>query len=486
MKKLRITKEQYSRIFENKLINESVLNEKDTFGLDKVVNDLIKYIYNDLPKFLKDKGLTDDEVIKKLKEDEIIIEKNGKFSISKSFKTKDNAKKALETAIKEMTNMSDEDEQLSEIDLSPWGYEQGSPVNVPDSTEPPMEEPIKGKKIGNFKLLAYHHDIAILSDDENNKFFFVFGHLVDNFNNSFDNNSFDDNIEDLYPKKNPLKTAKLGGSYFGKDNEIVEKAEQVAKLKGIGYGIEDFKAEIYDLVQLDKESIDAIKERYGLNSEILNALESNLNEAGVNWSDTYNKDLSRSNTDKKIGNEENQGILNSLKYTNLKAAEIAKRKEIERQEMLKKHLVKPEEELEEVTATVGSGIGFTGSNFFKPIKRQMENVYETAGGVPTYDAPAFQMKKNHTDFVNTKTDAKKETIYDGGTMVSFDGCTKLNNKPAGSGCSTGAVDGVVKYRKTKNSLISSSVNESKIFEEIAKKTGRTIEEVQLIIKKRNS
>ena len=175
-----------------------------------------------------------------------------------------------------------------------------------------------------------------------------------------------------------------------------------------------------------------------------------------------------------------------LKQIRDNAEKQAKQREIERQEMLKKHLVKPEEELEEVTGTVGSGIGFTGSNFLEPNKRQMENVYETAGGVPTYDAPAFQMKKNHTDFVNTKTDAKKETIYDGGTMVSFDGCTKLNNKPAGSGCSTGAVDGVVKYRKTKNSLISSSVNESKIFEEIAKKTGRTIEEVQLIIKKRNS
>ena len=40
MKKLRITKEQYSRIFENKLINESVLNEKDTFGLDYNNNDI--------------------------------------------------------------------------------------------------------------------------------------------------------------------------------------------------------------------------------------------------------------------------------------------------------------------------------------------------------------------------------------------------------------------------------------------------------------
>lgn len=440
MKKLRITKEQYSRIFENKLINESVLNEKDTFGLDKVVNDLIKYIYNDLPKFLKDKGLTDDEVIKKLKEDEIIIEKNGKFSISKSFKTKDNAKKALETAIKEMTNMSDEDEQLSEIDLSPWGYEAGSPVNVPDSTEPPMEEPIKGEKIGDFNFLVSNNvDEAILSDAKNNLFFFAFG---------------------SHSTPNP--------------KEIVEKAKEIAELKGIGYGIKDFKAEIYDLVQLDKESIDAIKEIYDLNENIVNT----LNEAGVIFNDDYS---------------ENPMPPDYLKLKQIRddAEKQAKQREIERQKMLKKHLVNPEEELEEVTGTAGTlGVGLTPklghqTNFLEPIRKEIHTVYETAGGVPTYDAPAFKMK-NNTDFVNTKTDAEKETIYKGGTMVSFDGCTKLNNKPAGSGCSTGAVDGVVKYRKTKNSLISSSVNESKIFEEIAKKTGRTIEEVQLIIKKRNS
>jgi len=437
IKKLRITKEQYSRIIENKLIQESAM-VSNQFNLDKVVNDLIKYIYNDLPKFLKDKGLTDNEVINKLKEDEIIIEKNGKFSISKSFKTKDNAKKALEKAIKELTNMSDEDEQLSEIDSS-WGYEQGSPVNVPDSTEPREEEPIKGVKKGDFKLLAFHHDIAILTSDGKDRFFFVCGPYITNA------------------------------------NEIVEEAEKVAKKNGIGYGVEDLKRQIYDLVELDDDSIDELKKTYGLEKNIVNALESNLTEGGVNWSDTYDK----SNTDEK------KYDLNKLEKIKQEAEKQAKQKEIERQEMLKKHLVKPEQELEEMTGTVGSGIGFTPA--LGHIKRQMENVYETAGGVPTYDAPAFRMKKNHTDFVDTKTDAEKETLYDGGTFVTFDDCTKLNNNKVAQngGCSTGAADGVVKYKKTKNSIISPSLKESKIIEEIARKTGKTIEEVQLIIKKSN-
>lgn len=452
IKKLRITKEQYSRIIENKLIQEFAM-VSNQFNLDKVVNDLIKYIYNDLPKFLKDKGLTDNEVINKLKEDEIIIEKNGKFSISKSFKTKDNAKKALEKAIKELTNMSDEDEQLSEIDLSQWGYEQGSPANEPDSIEPKEEESDKGMQKGPFKLLASHHDIAILTSDDKDRFFFVFG------------------------------------SYTANPNEIVEKAEEVAWLKGIGYGIEDFKTEKYDLVELDKESIDKLREIYALNKNIVNALESNLTEGGVNWSDTYDKDLSIPNTDKKRGDEENQNILNSLKDIKTKAAEREKLEAEKRKAMLAKHLVKPEQELDEITGTAGAlGSGSpVGTQFLGPIKREIENVYETAGGVPTYDAPAFQMKKNHTDFVDTKTDAEKETLYNGGTFVTFDDCTKLNNNKVAQnvGCSTGAADGVVKYKKTKNSIISPSLKESKIIEEIARKTGKTIEEVQLIIKKSN-
>jgi hypothetical protein len=64
-------------------------------------------------------------------------------------------------------------------------------------------------------------------------------------------------------------------------------------------------------------------------------------------------------------------------------------------------------------------------------------------------------------------------------MVDLDSCTKLNNnKSAQNGkCSTGAADGVVKTHKTNQSVISKSV-----YEEVAKRTGKTIEEVEKIIK----
>jgi hypothetical protein len=70
------------------------------------------------------------------------------------------------------------------------------------------------------------------------------------------------------------------------------------------------------------------------------------------------------------------------------------------------------------------------------------------------------------------------TQYPHGEIVDFDPCTKLNNnKSAQSGkCSQGAIDHVVKTHQTKDSVISKSM-----YEAIAKKTGRTIEDVKRII-----
>lgn len=74
--------------------------------------------------------------------------------------------------------------------------------------------------------------------------------------------------------------------------------------------------------------------------------------------------------------------------------------------------------------------------------------------------------------------AAHKTQYPKGEIVDFDPCTKLNNnKSAQKGkCSQGAVDGVVKTHTTPQSVISKTV-----YEEVAKRTGRTISEVKKII-----
>jgi hypothetical protein len=60
-----------------------------------------------------------------------------------------------------------------------------------------------------------------------------------------------------------------------------------------------------------------------------------------------------------------------------------------------------------------------------------------------------------------KTKAQTNTQYADGAFVEFNDCTKLNNKPAGTGCSQGAVDKVIKLKKTKGNISAPSLSEGK-------------------------
>ena len=52
-----------------------------------------------------------------------------------------------------------------------------------------------------------------------------------------------------------------------------------------------------------------------------------------------------------------------------------------------------------------------------------------------------------------------ETTWHGGAFVEFDDCTKLNNntEALNGGCSTGAVDGVVKFKETASNVTAPSL-----------------------------
>lgn len=108
----------------------------------------------------------------------------------------------------------------------------------------------------------------------------------------------------------------------------------------------------------------------------------------------------------------------------------------------------------------------------------------TAAGSPTGDPSSTTTGQYVQPRIWAKNEknwaGNKKTQYPGGEMVTFDPCTKLNNnKKAQQGkCSQGAVDKVIKTHKTKDSVISK--NES-IYEQVAAKTGRTIEEVKNLI-----
>lgn len=83
--------------------------------------------------------------------------------------------------------------------------------------------------------------------------------------------------------------------------------------------------------------------------------------------------------------------------------------------------------------------------------------------------------------INLSEDAQKDTQYPGGGFVEIDDCTKLNNNKVSQngGCSQGAIDNVVTTKSSSDSVVA----KENVYETIAKKTGKTIDEVKAIISK---
>ena len=99
------------------------------------------------------------------------------------------------------------------------------------------------------------------------------------------------------------------------------------------------------------------------------------------------------------------------------------------------------------------------NNWYNPASISEVTTTSSAGNFQ-YDANAFPNIKRDGTFVK-ESDAMSKTQYPNGSFVDFNDCVKLNNKPAGSGCSTGAVDNVVKLKKTSGNIISPSLSEGK-------------------------
>jgi len=132
------------------------------------------------------------------------------------------------------------------------------------------------------------------------------------------------------------------------------------------------------------------------------------------------------------------------------------------------------------------------SNFINHFSRHIgeaTTVTSVGGDSETfaYDAPVgdgskFWTAGNKMNKKSVKENAKVDTQYPKGEFVKFDDCTKLNNNKVAQngGCSTGAVDNVVKTKSSKNSVIS----DSNVYESVAKATGRTVEDVKTIVDKK--
>jgi hypothetical protein len=149
----------------------------------------------------------------------------------------------------------------------------------------------------------------------------------------------------------------------------------------------------------------------------------------------------------------------------------------------------------ETTTAASSGSFVTKLNDQPHIKRDRfpsEELAETTdwaqvagdSGTFAYDAPAGdgddfwtagnKMNKKMNKNGTVSEDAKKDTQWPDGAFVEMPACSKLdNNKEAqNGGCNQGA-GAKIKYKTSKNSIIS----DANLYKEVAEKTGRSISEV---------
>lgn len=149
------------------------INEGDEkakkIDMNKEVQSLVKFLYrqeNELSDFLKEKGISFDDIKEGLKGK--IIERNGKYELSKSCGSKEETYKTLENMLREMTGTYEEIEENS-----PAGADQ-------DPNNPDNQKQIHIRKFPtDYEVISNDYKIAIVRDTTTNEFFLLDVYEID-------------------------------------------------------------------------------------------------------------------------------------------------------------------------------------------------------------------------------------------------------------------------------------------------------------------
>lgn len=461
---VKITKEQYNRIFASGLLTEGTDMTIPSTGGNDLKNEtleLIKYLYReskDLSPFWEQNGLTYEELCDYLLNKQLIVQKDGKYEIPKSLGSPQRAVEELEIALQDAIGGSEEEvvdgpeEPITDVDIEEDNYPLGAqddpmaPWNQPEM-EPEYEEENIVELNGPLQTLASNDDLSIVTDGVN-QFTFVYGDM----------------------SEQPLSDEEL--------NQYIE-----LNPKEIGYGLDSWIEGRARLVQIDEPLKQDLMVMYDKDGSILNAL-SPIEEEMVEPTDPIVIDSPSTEVETGV-------VGNKI---------IAKLKQLKQEEELSDTLIAPQE-IDEMTSAGSSATGGSSGPFTAPlsfsgeedtdiIKKEIPTIYEMTvagssadgGSSGPYDANALPgISRNGTFKQPKKTKAETKTQWPDGGFVDFNDCTKLNNKVSGSGCSGGAVDNVVKVRKTSGNVNAPSLNEMRILITIAQKTGKSIQEIKTII-----
>lgn len=509
---LKITQEQYNRIFGSKIVSES-FPKVDPIRVDKQIKKQFhedeaiqaspmkltdfkkplqgipnsksfnKPVMEDVEvhdqssvefvKFLYGKGELSEEwtegmvreAIAKLSKSGLIVPtEDGNFKVSTSM---GDPKAAMQSIKQELETIKPQGEEMG-MEALPMDSEQG--IEEVDTDHPSSPDFIPAnEKSGTisklptvYKVIYINREMALLEKDGNLYYF------------NYRDSNFEDNIEDYIGSwETDIDSGKNDLSIEDMQNFINDYWADLSV--GLGEeGLNDGK----DLIALDDESKQYISSVYKLDKNLHNILNQ------TNESDDFKAGI------KKAFSEPSKGA-GTKSREELRAAELARR-EKEKQDLQSRY--DSAEEIDEMTALGGGGGVFqaSGHNNFpvgklgKPIEKEIQAVNEgpTAGPASTgpYDANALGGIGRNGEFKKVgKTKAETTPQWAGGSFVEQPECSKLNNnkEAQNGGCNTGASS--LKLKKASGSVNAPSLAENKIYAAIAAKTGKSIQEIKTII-----
>lgn len=507
---IKITKEQYDRLFADKVITENEIaggiNRIDkTFkkeftgkGIKPVSEgeeietedplkaetlELIKYLYRKSEKlspFWEQNGLDYDSICDTLLSKKLIIKNGGRYELAKSLGNPQVAIQAVEDALSTHIKPQKEEPVVPELETEDSGYPAGAehdsaaPFNQSNDATTPMKP-----KHAKLEPIAFNREVILFKTSDGA--LYVFYH---------------DNLD-----KNSLKDyASLTRHYVGKDEEghpqydydndfevdadvisnyVNDNLESLSK----GVGLDDYEQGL-DLVKLDDSLKQELLSLYDKDIKLVSILnpvdEVEMPQAMGDFKDSVKQGFSPSEKPK----PEQSSIVAKLKE--LKAKEEARRA-AEQSGIDKQY---SGGEVDEITGTASAG-AFTPSLSGDIVKKEIpatpvvaEVSTVASAGNFQYDTPGgltMDLGKS-----NPKSKAEKTTQWAGGSFVKQPDCSKSNNNKSAQkgGCNSGASS--LKTVKTGGSINAPSLGENQIYEAIAKKTGKTLEEVKRIIESKNT
>ena len=526
---LKITQEQYDRIFGSKIVTEEVKINGGLKRVDRTINKLMEEpididnlgrsdfkksipgvpnsntfmkesegqedLSTEFVKFLYGKGELSEEwtedmvkvAIAKLSSKNLIIPtEDGNFKVPTSL---DDPKAAMEAIKQELEAIKPQAEEMGQ-ELMPMDSEQGlEEYGGPDDEQNPT--PITINR--DYNIVGMNDEVAILQKG-GKLFAFHFWDDTEKIKLLNARLEHHENLNNISIDKQSV------------ENYVNDASQGITNALNIGKGLEYYKETEYasiegevNIVVIDEDLKNYLLELFGNDKNIVSVFSNGLTEMAKSkeWDNAQNNLRAQVTQKPETKNTEETPEAKKARIMAKLAsqrADSAKYDKIAADKFnAEKAKYRTEEEIDEMALGGPAGAmqssGYNNApvgKFGNTIAEKLNEMVAGPESVGPYAANALPNIGRNGEFKEgKKSKAEKTPLYPKGEFPIQPDCSKPNNneEAQNGGCNSGASS--LKTKKASGSIISPSLAENKIYETIAAKTGKSIDEVKRIIKSKN-